>query len=124
MASLRLQLLVDVDGVPATWLAPNGRIVRRYEVDESVAFNYTVANADSVATIPSSPAIDSIQCLLLVPEAEMDFFLDGSTTQVVIGANGILLVAGATIDVGHATNCTVDNNSGGDANLKGIAAGT
>jgi hypothetical protein len=123
MASLRVSIQVDLDGVPATWLAPNGRIVRRYEVDESQAFAYTVANAASAATIPSRQ-IANIQNLLLVPEAEMDFYLDGSATPLVIGANGVLLALGATIDASATTNCTVDNNSGGDANLKGIVAGT
>ena len=127
MASLRVSLQVDLDGVPATWLAPNGRIVRRYEVDESIAFNYTKAddgNATTFTTVPDGTQLDTVQVLLLVPEGEMTFRLDGQTDAgITIGANGVLLALGATIDASAATNCKV-NLDDTAANLKGILAGT
>jgi len=120
-----VQIQVDVDGVPATWLAPNGRIVRRYEVDESQAFSYEKVDDDGTHAALPTAQLATIQNLIVVPEAEMTFRLDGqSDAGIVVGANGVLLVLGATIDAGASTNATVSNDSGATAIVKGIAAGT
>ena len=124
MASLRVEIKLDLDGIPATWLAPNGRIVRRYEVDESQAFSYEKADDDGTAAAVPSAQIATIQNFIVVPEASMEFYVDGSATPITIGANGLLMALNATIDAGASTNLTVSNDSGGTAILKGIVAGT
>jgi hypothetical protein len=125
MASLKVSVQVELDGVPATWLGPNGRLVRRYEVDESQAFSYEKVDDNGThATVPCAEIV-SVQHLLVVPAAAMTFRLDGqSDAGITVGANGLLLVLGATIDAGASTNVTVSNDSGATAILKGIVAGT
>lgn len=110
----------DVPGFPATYTAT---------VDESQLFNYEEPadnNSTTFSVVPGEQ-IATLQHLLLKASAAATVRLDGQTDAgIQLGADGILVVLGATIDAGAgASNASVNNPAASAAaTLKGGTFGT
>ena len=125
MPSVKLTVDLEVDGVKVQGFP----LVRRITVDEVQHFEYDEAADNDSTTFSALPTaqIASVQALLLRPlEQPITLRLDGqSDAGIIISTGGIVIIMGATIDAGAATNATVNNpDATAVSKLKGFAAGT
>lgn len=120
MPTVKVTVLIEKDGVA---LDP---ITRRVEVDESQTFDYEKAGTSDAtyAAVPTGE-LGTVQLLLVRTDHAVTLRLDGqSNAGIELGAGGLLLLVGATIDAGATTNVTVNNATATAALLQGIAGGT
>lgn len=120
--TLKVTVSVRVDGTEI----PGFPKTRRLELDEKQEFGYEEANDGDSTTFSALPAdqLSNIQALIVQPDQEITIRLDNqSDAGVTIGADGLLVILGSTIDAG-SNRATVNNNSGNTANIRGIAGGT
>lgn len=125
MPSIRVTVKVEQDGLPFPGLE---QLVFRLQPDEIQHFLPYEKAADALATTFTSLPVEqvgSISFLLLTPDRQQTFRLDGQTNAgIVLGANGLLLIINGVIDDGASTNVTVNNSAGAVATIRGLAAGT
>lgn len=120
MPTLELTVTAKLDGIPV----PNFPLTIRRQVDELQQFDYEKANGGGYVAVPTGE-LATVQVLVLTPSQAMTVRLDGqSTAGIELAADGLLIVADATIDAGASTNVTIDNSSGSAGQVKGLAAGT
>lgn len=124
MPSYRLRIELEknghmVDGFP---------LVRRLDTDEAQPFDYQEAADNDTTTFSAVPTgqLATVQLLVVRADLPTTYRLDGqSDAGIVLGADGILLIFGATIDAGAATNVTVNNpHASTAAQVLGEAGGT
>ena len=124
MPVLKVSINAELDGQPILGFP----IVRRAVVDEVQQFEFELATAGDATTFTGVPAdqIASIQNLILRPDQQVTLRLDGQTDAgIVLDADSILLILGATIDAGAgASNAKLNNNSGATAVIRGLCGGT
>lgn len=125
MAVLEITVTAKLDGKPLEQFGLP--LHHRQVVDELQAVGpYTKADDGDDTTFGSIPSqeIATIQALLLKPDAEIDFRINGqSDARLTITGTGFLLIGGATINDGASTNVTANAN-GVTPNVVGFAAGT
>lgn len=120
MATVEVEVRVAVDGLPVAGFP----VVRRLTVGEVQAFDY--AKADDNGTFATLPVdqIASLKALVVRPAAVMTVRLDAQTDAgIVLDADGLLVILGATIDASATTNAKISNDSGATAQVRGLAAG-
>ena len=124
MPTLKLELSLSIDGVPVKGFDP---VIRKLSVDESVTFVTEKANDGDATTFSTLPVaeLDTIKFLALRPSKQITLRLDGqSNAGIVLDADSLMVVLGATIDASASTNALVNNNSGAISKLEGLGAGT
>ena len=124
MPTLKLELSLSIDGVPVKGFDP---VIRKLSVDESVTFVTEKANDGNTTSFSTLPVaeLDTIKFLALRPSKQITLRLDGqSNAGIVLDADSLMVVLGATIDASAATNALVNNNSGAVSRLEGLGAGT
>jgi len=124
MPVLKVSLNVELDGQPVLGFP----VIRRAVVDEVQQYEYEQAAHGDAVTFSAVPAdqIAAIQLLILRPDQQVTLRLDGQTDAgIVLDADSILLILGATIDAGAgSSNAKLNNNSGATAVIRGLAGGT
>lgn len=100
-------------------------LTHRITCDEMIGpARYERTTGGGYVALPTS-VLDEVQLLVVRPDKQMTFRLDGQTDAgVVINANGMLVAVDVDIDAAAATNVTADNSSGATALLQAFAAGT
>ncbi len=124
MPTVKLVIQLEIDNKPVAGFP----LVRRLSVDEIQNYNYEEPNDGDMTTFSLIPAdqLATIQALLIRSDKQVNIRLDGQTDAgILLSADGILLIIGATIDAGAgASNAKVNNNSGATAQVQGFAGGT
>jgi hypothetical protein len=119
-SQIKVTVLIERDGA----LLPGFPLVRRLTVDEAQSADTEQASSASYVAFPSNQ-LDTIQLLLIrADQATSIRFNNQSDAGLPLNANGFVIVVDSNIASGIATNCTIQNNSGSTANLKGVACGT
>lgn len=122
MASLKVTVLVEQDGVP---LDP---IVRRIEADELQGFSYEkVGTSDATYSAVPTGELGTVQALVIDTDQTVTLRLNGqSSAGIVLNPGGLLVLVDATLNAGATTNVTVNNAAAPAvvALLKGLAGGT
>ena len=119
MQTVKVTINIEIDGVQLEGYP----LIKRLSVDEVQQFNYEKADGGGFIAMPVDQ-LSNIQLLIVKPSRQVTLRLDAQTDAgIVVDANGILLLAGVTID-DAATRATVNNASGVVVVLKGIGAGT
>lgn len=121
--ALKVTVTVEKDGKPLDGFP----VVRRYSADEVQGFEYEEPNDGDAVTFSAIPTaqLATIKALVLRTDRQITLRVDGQTDAgLVLDADALLVVIGATIDAAAATNLMVNNNSGGTAVLEGMAGGT
>lgn len=123
MPVFKVTVLIEKDGIP---LDP---LVRRVEVDESQAFDYTLAGTGDPDTFFGSPTgeLDNGRLLLLATDHDVTLHLNPITAPdylVPLLAGGFLLLVNANL----ANGPLIDINNAADpaviARIQGFAGGT
>lgn len=123
MPTIQVYLDVKVDGVRQNQFP----VYRSYTVDEVQTFDYTEANDGDNTTFSAVPLnqVDSVQNLIVQAlDQAIGLRVEGSESSSVairLSATGLVAIFDATIT---NTNITVNNNSGSDARIAGLGAGT
>lgn len=119
MPSLKVTVLIEQDGQERL------RLMRRLSVTDAVAFQYTKANGGGYVTLPIGELAAVSVLAVEAPEQAVTLRLDGqSDAGISLNAGGFLLVVDGNLDAGASTNATLDNSSGSDAPVRGLAGGT
>lgn len=122
MPTLEVTLSLKMNGTELTSLG--FPIIRRVEVDEAQPFDVTRATGGGYVALPTGE-LDEIQVLVVKSDQSVTLRLDGqSDAGIVVNAGGIVVLFDTDLDDGASTNATLDNSSGSDAQIKGIAGGT
>lgn len=122
MKTLEITISAKLNGVELQSLGFPVR--RRLEVDEAQAFDVTRASGGGYVALPTAE-MGEIQALLVRTDRAATLRLDAqSDAGIVINAGGLVVLVDVDIDAGASTNATLDNSSGSDVQVKGLAAGT
>jgi hypothetical protein len=124
MPTLTCVVQMEIDGHPI----PNSPFIQTFTVTQAQTLNVqkAVDSAGSYATIPTVDAIAALTALLLQnPDAQLVYrFNNQSDAGVTVPAGGLVIILGANINSGAATNVKVSNSdSGAVATIQGLAAG-
>lgn len=124
MSNAKSRVSIELDGNPN----PIQKIVRRLEQPEFQSFNYEKADDGDSTTFTAVPLdqLATIALLYLESDRQVTIRLDGQTDAgIVINAGGFVLLHDVTIDSGAgASNLSMNNDSGGVAQIKGCGFGT
>lgn len=119
---IRIELTIKRNGVPLEGWAP---LVKTVSVDESIGPDTFVRATGGGFVDAGSPELATIQVLAVRSDVAATLRLDAqSDAGIVLTAGGFVLIVGATIDSAAATNLTIENSSGGDAEIKRVLGGT
>ena len=118
MQTVKVTLNVEIDSQQVEGYP----IIKQLSVDELQSFNYEKVTGGGYVAAPISE-LSTVQLLLLRPSQAVTVRLNNqSDGGIPLAANGVVLIAGATIDT--ATLVSVNNASGSTAIVKGMGAGT
>ena len=106
---------------------PGFPYVRRITADEFQTFDpYEKANdgnTTTFTTLPVSAVASILQALILKADAQVTLRFNGQTDKgITLNAGGLLLLLDTAIN--SAVFASINNNSGGIANVRGLGAGT
>ncbi len=112
MQTVKVTLNVEIDSVQVEGYP----IIKQLTIDELQSFNYEKVTGGGYVAVPVSE-LSTVQFLLLRPSQSVTIRLNGQgDAGIVLAANSVLLIAGATIDTATLVSST--------AIVKGIGAGT
>lgn len=124
MPLLRVVILASLDGEGVSGFP----LVRRLTVDETQGFQVDKpGTADATYSAVPTGELATLQHLIFTTDTAVTLRLNGqSDAGIVLGAGGVVLLLGATLTAGAATNATVNNSAAASviAALRGVAAGT
>ena len=119
MPSLKVTIDCELDGERLSGFP----LSKRISVTEVQQFDVTRATGGGYVATPTSD-LASLKALILKASQAITIRLDAqSDAGIELAAGGILAIIDATIDAGAATNATVSNASGSDAQVEGVAVG-
>lgn len=122
MPTLEIEVTLRLNGK----LLDGFPLIHRRTVNEFQLLQVIKAN-DGVgvyATIPTLNALSEIDALLLSPDTAMGILFNGNSgTGFTIQPGGMVLLFDVVVNSGASTNVKVNNNSGGNLNVTGFAAG-
>lgn len=123
MPIVNLVLQAEVNGHPF----PSSPFLQSMEVDQIqvISVQMPVTLVDVYQTIPTIDSFTSLAMLLLQnPDAQLIYRFQGqSDSGLVVPAGGMVLISGAMLDSGAASNVLCNNSSSnGPATIVGFAA--
>ena len=124
MPSIKMVIAVEIDGVSL----PGFPLTRRLETTEAQALNISKAN-DGVGVYVTLPTVDQLPIInaLVVQAIDQAITLrlnNQSDAGITLNAGGLIAIIDAVINSGATTNAKVNNASGSNALVRGVAAGT
>lgn len=123
MPNVKVTVSVEIDGQPISGFP----VVRRLEVSEVQAFDYIQPNHGDDTTFSGVPAdlLDTIRALVVRVDQDMTLRLNGQTdTGIALKSGGLIIVLDGELDAGAGSaNASLNNNSGEQAVVRGLAGG-
>lgn len=114
MPTIRAVVVLEVDGVAV----PGFPISRRITVNEVQGFDYVKATGGGAVALPVDQIGAAINAIAVRPDAQVTLAFG----QIKVNAGGLILVIDG--DLGTGANATVTNASGGNAQVRGVGAGS